>query len=227
MPKILLIEDEPGLVLTATDLLTGEGYEVDSATDGEAGATKARSGAFDLIVLDWMLPRKSGADVCRELRKAGLDVPVLMLTARSQVADRVTGLKLGADDYVGKPFDPAELLARIEALLRRSRKKDESAPQSFAFGEIEADFSRAEVFRSGKRVALASREMELLRYLVEHRARMITREEILRNVWNYNPDVSSRTIDVHVAWLRQKLEVTPQTPVHIITVRGKGYRFHP
>jgi len=227
MPRILLIEDEPGLVMTATDLLTGEGYEVDSATDGEAGATKARSGAFDLIVLDWMLPRKSGADVCRELRKAGLDVPVLMLTARSQVADRVTGLKLGADDYVGKPFDPAELLARIEALLRRSRKKDESAPQSFAFGEIEADFSRAEVFRSGKRVALASREMELLRYLVEHRARMITREEILRNVWNYNPDVSSRTIDVHVAWLRQKLEVTPQTPVHIITVRGKGYRFHP
>jgi two-component system alkaline phosphatase synthesis response regulator PhoP len=229
MTKILLIEDEPGLVLTATDLLTSEGYEVEAAMDGEAGARTALAGGFDLILLDWMLPRKSGVDVCRELREAGLDVPVLMLTARSQVADRVTGLKLGADDYVGKPFDPAELLARIEALLRRSRRPKVAAmlPQSFAFGEIQADFSRAEVFRNGKRVTLASREMDLLRYLVEHRARMITREEILTNVWKYNPDVSSRTIDVHVAWLRQKLEVTPQTPVHIITVRGKGYRFQP
>jgi two-component system alkaline phosphatase synthesis response regulator PhoP len=229
MPKILLIEDEPGLVLTATDLLTSEGYEVEAAMDGEAGARTALAGGFDLILLDWMLPRKSGVDVCRELREAGLDVPVLMLTARSQVADRVTGLKLGADDYVGKPFDPAELLARIEALLRRSRKPKLAAvlPQSFAFGEVKADFSRAEVFRNGKRVTLASREMDLLRYLVEHRTRMITREEILTNVWKYNPDVSSRTIDVHVAWLRQKLEVIPQTPVHIITVRGKGYRFQP
>lgn len=226
MAKILLIEDEPGLVLTATDLLMNEGYEVESASDGDAGSQRAMSGSFDLIVLDWMLPRKSGADVCRDLRQAGVCVPILMLTARSQVADRVMGLKLGADDYVGKPFDPAELLARIEALLRRTRKQDETA-QSFTFGEIRADFSRAEVFRNGKRITLASREMDLLRYLVEHRARMITREEILRNVWNYSPEVSSRTIDVHVAWLRQKLEVIPQNPAHIITVRGKGYRFHP
>ena len=224
MPKVLLIEDEPGLVITVTDLLTGEGYEVDSATDGETGARRAMSGEFDLIVLDWMLPRKSGAEVCGELRRSGADIPVLMLTARGQVADRVTGLKLGADDYMGKPFDPAELLARIGALLRRSGNR---LPHSFTFGEIEIDFGRAEVFRGGKRVSLAARELELLRYLVEHRARMITREEILLNVWNYNPDVSSRTMDVHVAWLRQKLEVTPQTPVHIITVRGKGYRFHP
>jgi len=222
MPRVLLIEDEPGLVMTVTDLLTGEGYEVDSATDGEAGARRAMSGDFDLIVLDWTLPRKSGAEVCAELRQAGADVPVLMLTARGQVADRVTGL--GADDYMGKPFDPAELLARIEALLRRSGSR---LPRNFTFGEIEIDFGRAEVYRGGQRVNLAARELELLRYLVEHRARMITREEILLNVWNYNPDVSSRTIDVHVAWLRQKLEITPQTPTHIITVRGKGYRFHP
>ncbi len=235
MPKILLIEDEPGLVLTATDLLTGEGYQVESATDGETGYRKASRGGFDLIVLDWMLPLKSGGDLCRELRQAGLDTPVLMLTAKTQVADRVSGLKLGADDYVTKPFDPAELLARIEALLRRSSRKgftankaaDDGCPGNFSFGEVEADFGRAEVFRNGKRVTLASRELDLLRYFVIHRARMIPREEILRNVWNYSPDVSSRTIDVHVAWLRQKLEVTPQSPVHIITVRGKGYRFHP
>jgi len=227
MAPILLIEDEPGLVLTVTDLLNAEGYEVDAATDGDAGARKAGSGAFDLVVLDWMLPLKSGADICRELRQSGSDMPVLMLTARTQVADRVTGLKLGADDYVVKPFEPSELLARIEALLRRTRSKREVPLRTFAFGEIEADFGRARIFRNGKPVSLAAREFDLLRYLIENRDRMIPREEILRNVWNYSPDVSSRTIDVHVAWLRQKLETVPQIPVHIVTVRGKGYRFNP
>jgi len=226
MARILLIEDEPGLVLTVTDLLNAEGYDVDTATDGEAGARKAGSGSFDLVVLDWMLPLRSGADICRELRRSGNQLPVLMLTAKTQVADRVTGLKLGADDYVTKPFEPAELLARIEALLRRTHSHRVPG-RHFAFGEIEADFGRAQIFRYGKPVSLAAREFDLLRYLVENRERMIPREEILRNVWNYSPDVSSRTIDVHVAWLRQKLETVPQTPVHIVTVRGKGYRFNP
>jgi two-component system alkaline phosphatase synthesis response regulator PhoP len=225
--RILLIEDEPGLVLTVSDLLSTEGYEVESAPDGETGLSKALMGKFDLVVLDIMLPRKTGFDVCRELRQKGIDVAILMLTAKTQVVDRVVGLKLGADDYLTKPFDPAELLARVEALLRRVQKENRIPVQSFQFGDIEIDFERAVLLKGGQPVTLASKELQLLRYLVDNRGRVVPREELLQNVWEYSSDVSSRTIDVHVAWLRQKLEDNPQNPKHIHTIRGKGYRFSP
>jgi two-component system alkaline phosphatase synthesis response regulator PhoP len=223
--RILLVEDEPGLVLTVSDLLTAEGYEVETAGDGEAGLAKATAGKFHLAILDVMLPRKSGFDVCRELRQRGVDIAILMLTAKSQVVDRVVGLKLGADDYLTKPFDPSELLARVEALLRRVRQEKRIPVQAFKFGDVEVDFERAEVRKAGRDVSMASKELQLLRYLVDHRGRVVPREELLQNVWEYSGDVSSRTIDVHVAWLRQKLEDNPQTPRHIHTIRGMGYRF--
>jgi len=225
--RILLVEDEPGLVLTVSDLLRGENYDVESATDGEAGLAQALTGGFDLIVLDLMLPKRNGYDVCRALREKGLDTAVLMLTARSQVVDRVLGLKLGADDYLVKPFDPAELLARVEALLRRVRKSDLIPVQSIRFGSVEVDFERAQTRRDGESVALAGKELQLLRYLVNRRGQTVPREELMREVWGYAGEVSSRTLDVHVAWLRQKLEKNPQTPEHIHTIRGKGYRFIP
>jgi two-component system alkaline phosphatase synthesis response regulator PhoP len=225
--RVLLIEDEPGLVLTVSDLLSTEGYEVESAGDGESGLSKAIAGKFDLVILDIMLPRKTGFDVCRELRQKGIDVAILMLTAKTQVVDRVVGLKLGADDYLTKPFDPAELLARVEALLRRVQKENRIPVQSFQFGDIEIDFERALLMKAGQPVTLASKELQLLRYLVDNRGRVVPREELLQNVWEYSSDVSSRTIDVHVAWLRQKLEDNPQNPKHIHTIRGKGYRFSP
>jgi len=223
--RILLVEDEPGLVLTVSDLLTAEGHEVESAGDGETGLSKAIHGKFDLVILDIMLPRKTGFEVCRELRQKGIDVAILMLTAKTQVVDRVVGLKLGADDYLTKPFDPAELLARVEALLRRVQKENRIPVQSFTFGDVEIDFERAVLMKAGQPVALASKEFQLLRYLVDNRGRVVPREELLQNVWEYSSDVSSRTIDVHVAWLRQKLEENPQNPKHIHTIRGKGYRF--
>jgi two-component system alkaline phosphatase synthesis response regulator PhoP len=223
--RILLIEDEPGLVVTISDLLTGEGYEVETAADGEAGLRKATTGAFDLVMLDVMLPKKSGYDVCRELRQAGIDSAVLMLTAKTQVVDRVVGLKLGADDYLSKPFDPAELLARIEALLRRVNKEDRIAVRTFQFDDVEVDFERSEVRKAGQAVNMAAKELQLLRYLVDHRERVVTREEVLRKIWENSSEVTSRTIDVHIAWLRQKLESDPQSPRHIQTIRGKGYRF--
>ena len=225
--RILLVEDEPGLVLTVSDLLIAEGYEVESAADGESGLGKAIAGKFDLVILDIMLPRKTGFEVCRELRQKGIDVAILMLTAKTQVVDRVVGLKLGADDYLTKPFDPAELLARVEALLRRVQKENRIPVQSFTFGDIEIDFERALLVKAGNQVTLASKELQLLRYLVDNRGRVVPREELLQNVWEYSSDVSSRTIDVHVAWLRQKLEDNPQNPKHIHTIRGKGYRFSP
>jgi two-component system, OmpR family, alkaline phosphatase synthesis response regulator PhoP len=223
--RILLIEDEPGLVLTISDLLELEGYEVESSLDGESGLAIALEKRFDLIVLDVMLPRKSGFDVCRQLRQQGIDAAIVMLTARGQVVDRVVGLKLGADDYVTKPFDPAELLARIEALLRRVRKENLIPVETFVFGDVHVDFRRSEVIRAGKPVSLAAKELQLLHYLIGNRERVIPREEIMRKVWEYSTDASSRTIDTHVAWLRQKLEANPQSPRHIQTIRGRGYRF--
>ena len=225
--RILLVEDEPGLQLTVSDLLATEGYQVETASDGEAGITRAASGDFDLVILDVMLPKKSGFEVCRELRQKGVDVTILMLTAKTQVLDRVVGLKLGADDYLTKPFDPAELLARVEALLRRVRKANRIPVQTFEFGDVEVDFERAELLKGGKPLSMAGKELQLLRYLIDHRGRVVPREELLQNVWEYSKDISSRTIDVHVAWLRQKLESNPQSPKHIHTIRGKGYRFTP
>jgi two-component system alkaline phosphatase synthesis response regulator PhoP len=222
--QILLIEDEPGLVMTLTDLFRAEGYVVETASDGEAGLSRALTRGHSVIVLDVMLPKKNGFEVCRELRQAGVDSAILMLTAKTLVGDRVTGLRLGADDYLAKPFDPSELLARIEALIRRVKKRNRAPAKSFSFDDVEIDFERAEVSRAGRRISLAAKELQLLEYLVLHRDRVLPREEILQKVWQYDSEVNSRTVDVHVAWLRQKLD-NPQSPRHIQTVRGKGYKF--
>jgi two-component system, OmpR family, alkaline phosphatase synthesis response regulator PhoP len=222
--RLLLVEDEPGLVLTLTDRLSREGYAVETAADGESGLAWAASSPFDLIVLDVMLPRMNGLDVLRELRRRGNDTPVIVLTARGQVIDKVVGLKLGADDYVTKPFEMMELLARIEAKLRRTPVAAR-APDGYQFGAVAIDFRKAEVTRDGQLLDLAAREFQLLRYFIEHRGATLTREELLNEVWGYNAMPSTRTVDVHVAWLRQKLEPTPKHPQYILTVHGLGYKF--
>jgi two-component system, OmpR family, alkaline phosphatase synthesis response regulator PhoP len=223
--RILIVEDEPGLVLTLSDLLGSEGYAVETAMDGPSGLARASGEEFDLIILDVMLPGKNGFDVCRELRQHGKDTAILMLTAKSQLTDRVVGLKLGADDYLTKPFEPPELLARIEALLRRVTKENRTPVERFQFGTVTVDFESGEVRKKGAPINLAGKELELLRYLIDHRGKPVSRDDLLARIWEYQPGVSSRTIDVHIAWLRQKLEDNPQVPRHIHTVRGVGYRF--
>ena len=223
--RILLVEDEPSVLLTLTDLLGEDGYVVESATEGNEALTRAASEQFDLLILDVMLPGRNGFEVCRELREHGNDVAVLMLTARSQVSDRVAGLKIGADDYLTKPFEPRELLARVEALLRRRKSGTGSGIARFSFGSVAVDFVTGEVKKDGAPVNLAGKELELLRYLIERRGTAVSRDKLLEDVWDYQRGVSSRTVDVHVAWLRQKLEENPQFPRHIHTVRGIGYRF--
>jgi two-component system alkaline phosphatase synthesis response regulator PhoP len=223
-PRILLVEDEAGLVLTLTDRLQSEGYTVEAAGDGEAGLECALSGSFDLIVLDVMLPKKSGFDVCRKLRQQDVDTPVLMLTARGEVVDKVVGLQIGADDYVTKPFDMMELLARVEALLRRAPARRGGAG-SHRFGNVTVDFKKAEVTRDGQPVALSAREYQLLAHLIEHRGETLSREQLLTEVWGYQTAISTRTVDVHMVWLRQKLEDNPKSPQYLLTLRGLGYRF--
>src|SRR5712692_10301801 len=178
--RILLIEDEPGLVLTLSDLLTAEGYRVETATDGLTGLARATSEPFHLIILDVMLPGKNGFEVCREIRQRGSDILILMLTAKTQVIDRVVGLKLGADDYLAKPFDPAELLARVEALLRRVRKENLTSVARFQFGNIQVDFDKAEVLKQSVPINLAGKELQLLHYLIDHRGKVLSREELLK-----------------------------------------------
>ena len=224
MKRILLIEDEQGIVLTLTDRLTREGYSVESAVDGESGLERASSDAFDLLLLDLMLPRMSGFDVCKELRKRGIETPVIMLTARGQVVDKVVGLKLGADDYVTKPFEMAELLARVEAHLRRAPATPHPT-EGYAFGDVRVDFRKAEATKDGAVLELSAREFQLLRYFIEHRGATLTRDELLNEVWGYNFMPSTRTVDVHVAWLRQKIEPNPRHPQFILTVHGMGYKF--
>jgi two-component system alkaline phosphatase synthesis response regulator PhoP len=222
--RILLVEDEPGLVLTLTDRLEAEGYLVDNASDGEIALTKALNESFDLVILDWMLPKKSGLDVCRELRQNSVDVPVIMLTARGELVDKVVGLQIGADDYVTKPFEMMELTARIGALLRRVPSRAGTGPGVVQFGNVRVDFRKAEVLRSGHPVVLSAREFQLLRYLAERRGDTVTRDELLSKVWGYQSMPETRTVDVHMAWLRQKLEENPQYPEFLLTVRGVGYR---
>ena len=222
--SILLIEDEPGLVLTLKDRLTREGYEVDSVQDGNLGLATAMRGQADLIILDLMLPGKSGLDICRDLRQKGIETPILMLTARGQTVDKVLGLKLGADDYMTKPFEMPELLARVEVLMRRNRSAGPGAA-FYNFGDIEVDLRRASATRAGESIALSTREFELLRYFIEHRGAAISRDELLSNVWHYDAGTTTRTVDVHVAWLRQKLEDDPKRPQWIMTVHGLGYKF--
>lgn len=223
--SILLIEDEPGLVLTLKDRLTREGYEVDAASDGTQGLATALRGQADLIILDLMLPGRSGLDICRDLRQKGIETPILMLTARGQTVDKVLGLKLGADDYMTKPFEMPELLARVEVLMRRNRNTTGPGAAFYNFGAIEVDLRRASATRGGETIALSTREFELLRYFIEHRGAAISRDELLSNVWHYDAGTTTRTVDVHVAWLRQKLEDDPKRPQWIMTVHGLGYKF--
>jgi two-component system alkaline phosphatase synthesis response regulator PhoP len=221
--RILLIEDDAGIALTVSDRLRSEHYEVEVVHDGEAGLSRAGSQLFDLILLDWMLPTRSGIDICRDLRHMKVDTPILMLTARGQTKDKVTGLKLGADDYLTKPFEMPELLARVEALLRRSNARDVSTPGIWHSGAISVDRRRSRVTRNGKLVDLAPREYKLLCYFLDHADRTISREELLKEVWSYSFIPSTRTVDVHVGWLRQKLEEDPKQPKLILTVQGQGY----
>jgi two-component system, OmpR family, alkaline phosphatase synthesis response regulator PhoP len=222
--RILLVEDEPGLVLTLRDRLAKDGYSVETTRDGESGLERAAREAFDLVLLDVMLPRINGFDVLRELRKRGVETPVIMLTAKGQVADKVSGLKLGADDYVTKPFEMVELLARVEATLRRAPINVHPA-DGYQFGDVRIDFRRAEVTKGGAPLELSAREFQLLKHFIEHRGSTLTREELLNEVWGYNAMPSTRTVDVHVAWLRQKVEPNPRHPQFILTVHGVGYRF--
>ncbi len=225
--KILLVEDESGLVLTLTDRLKSEGHDVVSKTDGHEGSEAARSDEFDLIVLDVMLPKKSGYDVCRDLRQSGIKTPILMLTAKGETIDKVLGLKLGADDYLTKPFEMMEFLARVEALLRRSTNsaRSDSSNVACSFGDVTVDLRRAEVVKGGRRVELSAMEFRLLQFLVENRGEVHSRDQLLDAVWGYDAMPNTRTVDVHIAWLRQKLEDNSKRPRFIQTVHGLGYKF--
>jgi two-component system alkaline phosphatase synthesis response regulator PhoP len=224
MPRVLLVEDEPGMVVALTDRLVAAGYEVDSATDGETGLERASRVVYDLIVLDVMLPRKDGFEVCRELRRSGVSAGIVMLTAKDRIADKVAGLKFGADDYLTKPFATSELLARMEALLRRLEPSSDVS-ETFEFGSVRVNFRSAEVHRNGSLVKLSARELSLLRYFIDHRGTVLSRNELLDHVWGYDFIPTTRTVDTHVSWLRQKLEPDPHKPRYIITVHGLGYRF--
>lgn len=221
--RILLVEDDPALAVVLTDLLEAEFHHVTTASNGAAALQWAAAGSFDLILLDIMMPGQTGFEVCRSIRQQGIEVPVLMLSARSALADRVQGLMLGADDYVTKPFHPAELIARVCALLRRARRTTAVSGATERFGEISVDFSRGRVERNGQPVNLAMKEMELLKYLANRPGRVVTRAELLTEVWGYHTS-NTRTLDVHVAQLRQKLEKDPGSPQLLLTVRGQGYQ---
>jgi two-component system alkaline phosphatase synthesis response regulator PhoP len=225
--KILLVEDGPGLVLTLTDRLESEGYAVDSARDGGDALKKAVEGGYDLILLDVMLPGKNGFDVCRELRIRDSSTPILFLTARGEIADKVVGLKLGGDDYLTKPFDMMELTARVEALLRRAGASapDGATGVRYAFGDVEVDFRKAEVTRAKIPVELSALEFKLLKYFIENRGATLSRDELLSRVWGYDAAIHSRTVDVHVSGLRQKIEPHPARPQYVVTVHKLGYRF--
>jgi two-component system alkaline phosphatase synthesis response regulator PhoP len=224
MKRILVIEDEPQMQLGLRDNLELEGYEVQTASDGDEGLAKAASFSPDLVILDIMLPRKNGFDVCRELRARANPTPIVMLTARSAETDKVLGLELGADDYVTKPFSITELLARVRAVLRRSAGQKPST-ESVKIGDIEVDFKLHQARRGKARIEFTAREFELLRYFVQHTGQVVTREQILNEVWGYEEFPTTRTIDNFVAKLRQKIEKAPHAPEHILTIHGSGYKF--
>jgi two-component system alkaline phosphatase synthesis response regulator PhoP len=223
--KILIVEDEAALATTLEDRLRKEGYLVSTARDGVSGLDMATSEPFELIILDLMLPGQSGLTICQKLREHGSHIPILMLTARRQTIDKVIGLRTGADDYLTKPFQMAELLARIDALLRRSVQGMGTAAVRHQFGTLRVDLRRAEVLRDGQSIAMSAKEFQLLRYFIEHRGDTLSRDELLREVWGYEAMPSSRTVDVHVAGLRQKIEKDPKNPQFILTVVGLGYKF--
>lgn len=222
MAKILLVEDERDIALVLRNDLQLEGYDVEAVHDGQAGLERARSGGFDLVLLDVMLPKKDGYTVCRELRGAGVRTPVMMLTARAQEAEKILGLELGADDYITKPFSPLELRARIRAMLRRAA----SEPVTFdRFGDVEVDYARAEVRRGGALVEMTPLEFKLLETFLKRRGRVLTRDQLLDAVWRPDSSPTARVIDNHVMNLRRKIEDDPQRPRHLASVRGLGYRF--
>ncbi len=225
--RVLLVEDEEGLVLTLTDRLRSEGFDVVSAKDGESGFKLAQEMGFDLLILDVMLPKKNGYDICRDLRQKGISTPVLMLTAKGETIDKVLGLKLGADDYLTKPFEMIELMARVEALLRRRpvQNGNGNSMDSFRFGQVSIDFKKAEIVRDNEPVDLSAMEFKLLQFLIENRGLVHSRDHLLDAVWGYDAMPSTRTVDVHIAWLRQKLEENPRHPHFIQTVHGMGYKF--
>ncbi len=226
---ILIVEDEQELCLTLGDRLRSEGYAVECAFDGKSGMDKIREAPFDLVILDLMLPVRSGLDLCVDIRRSGFTTPILILTALGQSVEKVAGLKLGADDYVTKPFDTPELMARVEALLRRAPNRPEGvrpdASEVYRLGEVVLDARKGKVTRNGRPVNLTSREFQLFRYLVEHRGVTVSREELLEQVWGHIPGTLTRTVDMHIASLRQKLETLPKRPEMIITVPLMGYKF--
>lgn len=224
MSRVLVVEDDPGILRSVADNLKFEKYDVVTATDGETAYRLQHSENPDLIVLDLMLPRLSGLELCRRLRAEGIQIPILMLTARSEEADRVLGLDLGADDYVTKPFSVAELMARVRALLRRTTVAA-SLPTSLKFGQVEVDFKKYVARRRGKPIEMTRKEFDLLRFLAARRDTVVTREELLNKVWGFDANPITRTVDNHVANLRAKLEADPSRPVYLQTVHGVGYKF--
>jgi len=225
--SILLIEDEEALRMTLSDRLRKEGYAVDCAVDGDEGFEKATFLPFDLVILDVMLPGRNGFRICEGIRNAGLVTPILMLTARARTADKVAGLKIGADDYVTKPFNMQELVARVEALLRRAPSRTSATDDVCQFSSVRVDLRGTEATRDGKPVGLSAREFHLLRYFVERPGATLSRDELLTQVWGYSETMFTRTVDVHVASLRQKLEQDSRRPRHFLTVQGLGYKFKP
>ena len=223
MPRILIVDDEPAMVRGLEDNFRFEGYQTLSAATGKDGLARALQEAPDLILLDIMMPEMSGWDVLRALRQKGLDVPVIMLSARGEEVDRVLGLELGADDYVTKPFSLRELLARVRAVLRRPGPRLKF--EEFAFGDVRIRLRGRQVFKAGQEVRLTRKEFDLLRYLVEHRGEVVTRDRLLDEVWGYEQFPTTRTVDTHVLRLRQKFEKDPERPAWILTVHGQGYRF--
>lgn len=224
MPRVLIIEDDPSMAVALRDGFEYEGYSVDVAEDGVTGLRLASEQAWDLIILDVMLPALSGLDLCKQLRARGNEVPIIMLTARGQEMDKVLGLKLGADDYVTKPFSFVELMARVEAVLRRATRRAESV-RTYAFGDIALDFEKLQATKGGQPLELSHREFEILKYLIEHRGDVVTRDQLLNAVWGYEDFPFTRTVDMHIAKLRKKIEDNPGAPRYIITVHRLGYKF--
>ena len=223
MSRVLVVEDEPALAFSLKLDLETEGYHVETVSDGESAVRRAREGEFDLVLLDVMLPRKDGFEVARELRRAGINTYIIMLTAKSQEAERVLGLEIGGDDYIAKPFSPRELRARIKAVLRRRDRHDNV--QVYRFGDVEVDFVRHEVRRRGKAADLTSLEFKLLGAFCRNRGRALTREQVLDLAWGHAVAVSERVVDNHVVRLRKVIEPDPANPQYLVSVRGVGYRF--
>ena len=222
MSRILIVEDEPDIALALEDDLRTEGYEVAVASDGDTGARRAREERWDLLLLDVMLPRKDGFEVCRELRRAGIRTPVIFLTARAQDAEKVLGLEMGADDYVTKPFSPRELRARIKTVLRRGLPE---AANRYSFGDVDVDFTRGELLRNGSSVDVTPIELKLLAMFIERRGRVLSRDQILDAAWGTGTHVTDRVVDTHIVNLRRKIERSPTEPRFLVSVRGLGYRF--